>query len=72
MTEKTARELREELTKKRNAERNSVTKTENKNFDFIGVDPESKSVTRPDSAEVPDYIGKPKKKRSNKMGSLPF
>ena len=72
MTEKTARELREELTKKRNAERNSVTKTENKNCDFIGVDPESKSVTRPDSAEVPDYIGKPKKKRSNKMGSLPF
>ena len=72
MTEKTTRQLREELTKKRNEERNSVEKPENRNFDFIGVDPEAKSITRPDSAEVPDYIGKPKKKRSNKKGSLPF
>tara|TARA_R110000744_G_scaffold179414_3_gene298447 strand:- start:1459 stop:1692 length:234 start_codon:yes stop_codon:yes gene_type:complete len=72
MTEKTERELRIELTKKRNTDRNNVVITKNNNFDFIGVDPEAKSITRPDSAEVPDYIGKPKKKRSNKMGSLPY
>jgi C4-type Zn-finger protein len=70
---KTTRDLEKELKRARNEERNSVKVIENKNFDFIGVDPEAKSVIRPDSAEVPDYIGKPKKKRSAKLqDSLPY
>tara|TARA_R110002020_G_scaffold180072_6_gene374063 strand:+ start:1566 stop:1784 length:219 start_codon:yes stop_codon:yes gene_type:complete len=70
---KTTRELREELTKARNEERNSNKVTQNKNFDFIGVDPEAKSVVSPDSAEVPDFIGKPKTKVSKKLpDSLPY
>lgn len=74
MTKKmTTRELRETLTRQRNAERNSVKITKNKNFDHVGPDPDAKITKRPDSAEVPDYIGKPKKKVSRKLqDSLPY
>jgi len=71
--EKTERQLREELTKKRNADRNSVKITKNKNFDYVGPDPKAEVKNRPDSADVPDYIGKPKKKVSRVLhDSLPY
>ena len=41
--EKTTRELREALTKKRNADRNSVKITKNRNFDHVGPDPDPKT-----------------------------
>ena len=71
--EKTERQLREELTKKRNADRNSVKIIKNKNFDHVGPDPDAKVIERPDSADIPDYIGKPKTKVSRKLqDSLPY
>jgi len=71
--EKTTRELREALTKKRNADRNSVKITKNRNYDHVGPDPDAKVIKRPDSADVPDYIGKPKTKVSKKVqDSLPY
>jgi len=71
--EKTTRELREALTKKRNADRNSVKIIKNKNFDYVGADPKAEITSRPDSADIPDYIGKPKKKVSRKLqDSLPY
>jgi|TARA_R100001510_G_scaffold23069_1_gene20232 hypothetical protein len=74
MTEEmTTRQLRETLTKKRNAERNSVKITKNRNFDHVGPDPDAHEVKRPGSADVPDYIGKPKRKVSRKLqDSLPY
>tara|TARA_R100000656_G_scaffold124836_1_gene104029 strand:+ start:1833 stop:2054 length:222 start_codon:yes stop_codon:yes gene_type:complete len=73
MTEKSVKELETELKRARNKERNSVEISENRNFDFIGVDPEAKSVERPESGDVPDYIGPPKRKTSKKLpDSLPY
>tara|TARA_B100001250_G_C19625762_1_gene711447 strand:- start:614 stop:838 length:225 start_codon:yes stop_codon:yes gene_type:complete len=71
--ERTTRELREALTKKRNAERNSVKIIKNRNFDHVGPDPDAKVIERPDTADVPDYIGKPKTNVSKKIqDSLPY
>ena len=45
---------------------------ENKKFDFIGPDPETKEIERPNSSDVPDYIGPPKRKKKQGMDSLPY
>ena len=70
--ERTVQDIEKELKRARNEERNTRNIETNKKFDFIGVDPESKEIERPDSSDVPDYIGPPKRKKSKKMDSLPY
>ena len=73
MTEKkTTREIEKELKRARNEERNSRVMKENRKFDFIGPDPEAKEIERPNSSDVPDYIGPPKRKKKQGMDSLPY
>lgn len=72
MSKRTVKDIEKELKRARNEERNSRNIEDNKKFDFIGVDPESKETERPDSSDVPDYIGPPKRKKKKGMDSLPF
>ena len=70
---KTVKELEKELKIARNAERNSVKITKNKNFDYVGPDPDSGTKESPASSEVPDFIGKPTTKTSKRLpDSLPY
>jgi len=72
MTEE-VKDLEKKLKKARNEMRNSNPVNKSNQYDFIGVDPEAKKIERPSSSDVPDYIGKPKKKVSKKLqDSLPY
>tara|TARA_B100000287_G_C20597520_1_gene766706 strand:- start:771 stop:983 length:213 start_codon:yes stop_codon:yes gene_type:complete len=61
MTEKTVRELEKELVKARRKEASERKVTTSRNYDYIGPDPKSTNKAKPDMADIPDYIGLPKK-----------
>jgi hypothetical protein len=58
---KSVNDLEKELARARNKERNEIVETKNRNFDYIGPDPNSVKKKKPGMADIPDYIGLPKK-----------
>ena len=58
---KSVNDLEKELARARNKERNDVVETKSRNFDYIGPDPKAVKKEKPDMADIPDYIGLPKK-----------
>ncbi len=71
--EKGVRQLERELKAARNRQRaeheNKVTKT--RDFSVGGVDPNTKKKKKPDSADIPNAILLPKKKKPRKE-NIPF
>ena len=71
--EKSVRQLERELKAARNRQRaeheNTVKKT--RDFSVGGVDPNTKDKPKPDSADIPNVILLPKKKKSRKE-NIPF
>ena len=65
---KSVNDLEKELARARNKERNEVVETKSRNYDYIGPDPKTVKKEKPDMADIPDYIGLPKKakKRTEK------
>lgn len=58
---KSVNDLEKELARARNKERNEIVETKNRNFDYIGPDPSAVEKKKPGMADIPDYIGLPKK-----------
>jgi len=65
---KSVNDLEKELARARNKERNEIVETKSRNFDYIGPDPNTVEKEKPGMADIPDYIGLPKKakKRTEK------
>ena len=61
--DKTVRELQRELKIAKDKEWNERKISSNKNLDYIGPDPTSVKKDIPDMADIPDYVGLPKKKK---------
>lgn len=63
MSEKSVRQLERELAKARKREASERKITRNRNLDYIGPDPKSVIKEKPGMADIPDYIGLPKKQK---------
>tara|TARA_R100001443_G_scaffold977_4_gene3890 strand:+ start:17455 stop:17667 length:213 start_codon:yes stop_codon:yes gene_type:complete len=63
MSEKSVRDLEKELAKARRREASERKVTTSRNFDYIGADPKTVKKEKPGSADIPGYIGLPKKQK---------
>lgn len=63
MSEKSVRQLEKELAKARRREASEHKITTSRNFDYIGADPKAVKKEKPGSADIPGYIGLPKKQK---------
>tara|TARA_B100000927_G_C16254530_1_gene384886 strand:+ start:280 stop:492 length:213 start_codon:yes stop_codon:yes gene_type:complete len=63
MSEKSVRDLERELVKARKREASERKVNTSRNLDYIGPDPNSVKKEKPGMADIPDYIGLPKKQR---------
>jgi hypothetical protein len=61
--EKKIRELERELNKAREIERNSRKTTQSRNLDYVGPDPNTSQKDILGSADIPDVVLLPRKKR---------
>ena len=65
MTEKrrSVREIQKELARARRAENAKHKPTKSRDFSHIGADSKEPKRERPGSADIPDYIGLPRKRK---------
>tara|TARA_B100001250_G_scaffold414092_1_gene450639 strand:+ start:1748 stop:1960 length:213 start_codon:yes stop_codon:yes gene_type:complete len=64
MSEKrSVREIQKELARARREEMAKHKPTKSRNFSHIGPDSKEPKKERPGSADIPDYIGLPKKRK---------
>ena len=61
--EKSVRELEKALAKARRKEKGNQVITTSRNFDYIGADPKTVKKEKPGMADIPGYIGLPKKQK---------
>ena len=61
--EKSIRDIQKELVRARRKQAAEHKETKSRDFSHIGPDIKDEKKTRPNSADVPDYIGLPKKQK---------
>lgn len=61
--DKSVRDLQKELVRARRREAAERKVEKNRRLDHIGLEPNEDKRERPGSADIPDYIGLPKKRK---------